>query len=364
MAATLPINIYNAAMALIGNPQTISSPSTTVSAGSITSGTCSLTVASSTGFSVGQTINLSGAVMSGTDVDWNGYHIITAIPDSTHINFALTSADTYVSGGTVQWAFPYDNTKAANTFNVLWPQKILAYTLSLDPWNALKIRKALVQPSFTVTAGSNSSGTITLTIGPHQLQVGQTIYLNGTVASIDTTWDGTWILSAVTATTITFTSTGFTGTYTSGGIVTYAPLMDYSYIYILPSDCIRAIRVNMVSVSTFYQYNLQGGFYQIGDTMPPFKIESGMLLSTENSVSLLYSSMDTTWFSPPQDNDLISLLTDKTAAVLARAITQDEQKVAGLVKDFTLSYIRLKLVNAQQGTPDTMQESSWITSRA
>jgi len=364
MAATLPINIYNAAMALIGNPQTISPPSTAVSAGLITSGVLNLTVGSSAGFLVGQTINVSGIITTGAGVTWNGYYTITLIPDATHISVSLTSTNAYSSGGTVQWAFPYDNTKAANTFNALWPQKILSYTLSLDPWNALKLRKTLVQPSFTVTAGSNSSGTITLTIGPHQLQTGQTIYLNGTVAVGDTTWDGTWILSAVTATTITFTGTGFTGTYSSGGVVTYAPLMDYSYIYTLPPDCIRVIRVNMISVSTFYQYNLQGGFYQIGDVMPPFKIESGMLLSPESAISLLYCSMDTIWYSPPQDTDLISLLTDQSAAVLARAITQDEQKVAGFVKDFTTSYIRLKLVNAQQGTPDTMQESSWITSRA
>jgi hypothetical protein len=360
MLQVTPLSIFNTAMPLIGENQASGVPVANITAATIASGSLKFTVDSSSSILVGQTVYVSGTLTSlGT---WDGYYIVTSVPDSTHIWVAAPDAATYTSGGTITWAYPYDGNKNSTTFNALWPQKILGWTLGLAPWNALKVRVPLNLSSLTVTTGTANGTTVTLTVGNHKLVVGQTIYVSGTVVSSSQTWDGTYLITAVTATTISFANT-ITGTYVSGGVVTWAPVFEFSYVYDLPTDGIRYLKVNSVSISNYYQYTTHGNWYQYGQSMPPFRIEGSHLLTSEITCDLQYLQYDNVFYSPPQDNGLISLLIDKTAWTVSLGLNRDAQVINTLKADFTTAFIREKLINSQQGTPEELQESSWITTR-
>lgn len=348
-----PIDICNNALALLGE-SFVTDATFTVTAASGNGTTVTLTTGAHP-FVVGNTIYVSGNSQS----DVNGYAVLTAVT-STTVSFANTETSPGANG-TVQAAFPYDNNKQANTFNKLWRRSILCYTLNLAPWNPLKVRTVLSQPELTVTGGTANGTTITLTVGAHTLLATQTIYLSGTVTS-GGTWDGTYILTAVTATTITFSSS-LTGTWTSGGTVTWSPLFDFSYIYTLPSNLLRPLKVNSVGVSNFYQYNMYGAWWQLGSAMPPFRIEGNYLLSSEQVVNLLYMSWDNTFFSAPDDDFLDSLITHRAAAVMALPLNRDPGVIKQAKADYESELFRCKFINSQSGTPEEFQESSLILNR-
>ncbi|MHB8413999.1 MAG: hypothetical protein ACYDB1_01195 [Acidiferrobacteraceae bacterium] len=350
---TFPVDVLNQALVLLGEPQVTKSVYS-VTAGTEASGIVTLTLGTHL-FAVGNTFYVSGSSVSA----WNGYQTVTAVTPTT-ISFANTTSGT-ISSATVTALFPLDGRKASTSFNAVWQQSILAYTLALAPWKDLIQRTVLSAPSLTVTAGTESSGTIALTVGTHNLEVGQTIYLTGTVTS-GGTWDGTYLLTAVTPTTISFAA-GLSGTWTSGGTVTWAPLMDWSYIFTLPPDCLRVLAINKFTVSNYYEYTFGGMWSLIGTTMPPFAVESGTLLLNESLCDLKYMSWDYQFFTPPQYPDLINLLALKTAAVLSFPITRDSNLLKLTEGNFQREFIRQKLINSQQGTPEQFQESEWITSR-
>jgi hypothetical protein len=75
-----------------------------------------------------------------------------------------------------------------------------------------------VRPSWAVTNKALTSNVATLTIGSHLLTVGSTINVN----NIDATFDGTYVLTAVAATTVSYarTANNVTSVASTGGAVT------------------------------------------------------------------------------------------------------------------------------------------------
>lgn len=74
--------------------------------------------------------------------------------------------------------------------------------------------------AFTVTGVSYTNPNLTLTIGTHNLVVGQNIIVMGIITSGTPTIDSSYTITAVAATTITFNYGATTpGTYVSGGLV-------------------------------------------------------------------------------------------------------------------------------------------------
>lgn len=348
-----PIDVLNAGLLLLGEP-TVNKPVYSITGSSQASGTVTLTIGTHA-VTVGSAIYVAGAAQTA----WNGFQTVTAIT-STTVSFASATSGSG-SGGTVTPLMSVYSDKASTAFNLLWQTQILSYTLSVFPWNYLKLRVALSAPSLTVTGGTANGSSVTLTVGANTLAVGQVIYLSGTVTS-GGTWDGTYTLTGVTPTTLTFAA-GFSDTWNSGGTVTWAPVMDWSYIYNLPPDCLRPLRVNMYSVSNYYQYIDTGVYYNTGETMPPFSIENGFLLMNQSSCDLLYLTWDYLYFNPPQAQDLLNLLAYKTATVLAMPITRDPNVEKTAAGAFMREFSRLKLINSQEGTPEIFQESRWITAR-
>lgn len=79
-----------------------------------------------------------------------------------------------------------------------------------------------IRPSWTVTNKALTSNVATLTIGAHKLTVGSTV----NISNVDATFDGTYVLTAVAATTISYaktatnvTSVASTGTVTQDSVL-------------------------------------------------------------------------------------------------------------------------------------------------
>jgi|SRR5579859_3177288 len=348
--AVTPLNIADMAFSELGENVTVNVPSYSVSAGSVTGGAATLTIGAHT-LLKGQTIYVSGI----SPTDWNGYFTITSVTGTT-ITFAAAYTDAYVSGGTVTWAFPYDGTPKASYFNALWYSAILLPVLIRHPWNGLKTRVALSQPTLTVTAGSYNSGnsTVTLTVGPHSLQIGQPIYVTGINPA---GWNTSTTITGVTSTTISYVL-ATSGSYVSGGTVTWGAVFDYSYVYTLPADIIRAIQVNSIFVSPYFTWS---AFIYVptGNVMPPFKIENGTLLSNQSTVDLLYCQIQ----NPPQEGGLVDLLVARAAAELAFPATHDNNIKKEKLDDYNRKLREMITANSQQGVLDPFQETSWITAR-
>lgn len=252
-----------------------------------------------------------------------------------------------------------DGSARSNAFNALWQNSVYLPVMAMYPWNVARKRVALAAPSLTITGISVSGTTVTLTVGTNSLEVGQKVY----VASVNpTSFNGTFVLTAVTSTTVSYTQSN-SDTYVSGGTLTWAPLFDYDYVYTVPADCVRVIRVNQIEVSNFYSFTSYS-YIHIGNVMPPFKIENGTLLSNESTIDILYVSIDNSGYTPPDDPVVFDLLATKAAAELAFPLSHDPNIKATMDKAFQRKYLIAKNVNAMQGTPDQFQETSWITSRA
>lgn len=73
----------------------------------VASGSATATVSSSAYLRIGEEVIIADVVGM---TDANGSQVITEIPDSTHIKFALTTAQTYTSGGTWTRAAPHNTT--------------------------------------------------------------------------------------------------------------------------------------------------------------------------------------------------------------------------------------------------------------
>jgi hypothetical protein len=84
----------------------------------------------------------------------------------------------------------------SDVYNKVNPIKGVAYQ------KIVKMVRADQDQTYTVTNKAlNSSNVATLTIGTHSLQVGQTVSISG----VDTTFNGTFVITAVTSTTFSYT---------------------------------------------------------------------------------------------------------------------------------------------------------------
>lgn len=254
-----------------------------------------------------------------------------------------------------------DNTPLMNTFRALWQNGILVPVLRDYGWNCCKKRAALSQPSLNVTAGSYNAPTttVTLTIGAHTLQVGQKVYVNGILPA---DWNGTFTISAVTGTTISFVQS-VVDAYSSGGVVTWSALMDWGYVYSLPTDYVRVMRLQMIGVNNYYDYS--SAIFKSGQTTPEFSVENGFLLTNYQVAQLLYVARDISVPPlPPNFDYMIDLLGSKGAAVMIEPLTAaNEAKVQRFDKIYERTLMRAKIRDSQESTPPQWQEDNWITSR-
>jgi len=144
--------------------------------------------------------------------------------------------------------------------------------LRMHPWNfALKRKKAT---PFQDVAVSNvtwiSSNLIEVTHTATTYVVGNYVTLTGVVGATQS--NGTWEVQATPANTTTRLTT--TGLDDSSDLSTYeasstdyirrSPAFDYSYLYALPTDCLRILTIN--GDCRLDAYRIEGGFILSNDS--------------------------------------------------------------------------------------------------
>jgi hypothetical protein len=150
--------------------------------------------------------------------------------------------------------------------------------LRMHPWN-FAIKRKKITP-FQDIAVSNvtfvSANLIEVTHATASYAAGQYVTLTGIEGA--SAANGTWEIASVPNTTTTRLTTinildsDYLGTYTASATdyIRRSPAFDYSYLYALPGDCLRVM-------------DLDGN-----DSPDSYRIESGMILSDDSSLTIRY----------------------------------------------------------------------------
>ena len=119
------------------------------------------------------------------------------------------------------------------------------------------------------------------------------------------------------------------------------PEFDYDYMYVLPTDCLRVLRMEDKSVE--------------------FKIEGGYLLTDETPAEILYIAKitDASMYNPRFYAALAARLASELAFPLANSKTLGEAKY----KEYLLKLKKAKSVDGQEGTLDQPDDDSWLDDR-
>jgi len=119
--------------------------------------------------------------------------------------------------------------------------------LRMHPWNFATKRSIITPPaSVTLTtpyAAYTATNKITYTVASHSFSAGD--YLTA-ASSGSTESDGVFEVSSTTATTVVVNAPGVTslsGT-PAAGTIRLSPAFDYTYLYTLPTDCLRLLKIN------------------------------------------------------------------------------------------------------------------------
>ena len=120
-----------------------------------------------------------------------------------------------------------------------------------------------------------------------------------------------------------------------------APVFGYAYSFPLPSDFIRAVRLD--------------------DNILPYKIEQGKLLTDSSEIRLVYVSRieDVTKFDPLFVEALILML----AINLSYILIGSNPREAALKEELKSTLFLAKQVDGQDDVPDQLQASTFLDSK-
>lgn len=120
------------------------------------------------------------------------------------------------------------------------------------------------------------------------------------------------------------------------------PAFDYTYSFQLPADCLRVIRMS--------------------DTDIEFKIEEDRLLTNESTAKILYvkKTTDVSLY----DAGFITALATRLAAEIAYPITNSEVLAQNKYKEYLEKLKLAKTMDAQEGSVEPIDDSSWDDDRA
>lgn len=141
------------------------------------------------------------------------------------------------------------------------------------------------------------------------------------------------------------------------------PNHEFSYSFLLPSDCLKVIRTNYETddypAAAVYGFpGLVGGY----TTPIPYRIENNRLLMNEETVSIEYIARVTEvakWDVLFQD-----LVAQRLAAEISPALTDNGASTTRLWEIYQLKLAEARISDAQEGTPrDIIDTSSWVAAR-
>ena len=125
-----------------------------------------------------------------------------------------------------------------------------------------------------------------------------------------------------------------------------APISDYTYAFILPTDCLKVRRVN-TNETDFRRENHLGA--------------QAILTSSSNTLYLLYTQRvtDVAQFDPLFSH----MLSCRIAMQMCEEITQSNTKLENIARLYQNAQIRAKALNAFDTTADDEPEDTWLSAR-
>jgi hypothetical protein len=124
-----------------------------------------------------------------------------------------------------------------------------------------------------------------------------------------------------------------------------APTFGWTFAYNLPADCLRVLKFARKKDDDFFDYQIEGR----------------TLVTDENSAKIRYifDATDASQF----DVGFAEALSWCLAADLGYAITQNAQMVSAAVAQYEKAIKAARSMDAQEGTPDEIEDDEWIISR-
>ncbi len=170
-----------------------------------TSNIVTITTTAAHGFSVGQTVTISGV----TDTSFFGTFTIVTVPSTTTFTYSQTAADASSGGGTVA-------NVSVNWFvnDIQGGNTTVGTITTAGLYTAPDVLPPSVTATITATGAVRNNQTVTITTtATHTFVVGQTVIISGVT---DTSFNGTFNIATVPSTT-TFTYQQFANNASSGG---------------------------------------------------------------------------------------------------------------------------------------------------
>lgn len=223
--------------------------------------------------------------------------------------------------------------------------------LRMHPWNFAvkrkKIRPYLDVAVSNVTFVSPELLEVTHTALTAVYAIGDWVTLKGVEGAIEA--NGTWEVQAIPAgTTTRVTAPGVTSLTTyvasTNDYIRRTPAFEYSFIYALPSDSLRILRVDDQSAN------------------PNWRIEGGHLISDiddELEVKYVYDVTDYT----KMDADFYELLQTYLAADTAYRITQSSTLKDQMQKELRTLMAKARFDDSTEDSMETLGAEDWLLAR-
>jgi len=189
-------------------------------------------------------------------------------------------------------------------------------------WNFARAHKTL-KPTWVVpTSLTNSSGKVLVTATAHGLVTGDAVRIK------DTSYDGSWVITRVSANTFTLDDSTYSATSAAGSF-TQVPPFGYGYQMLIPTDCVMARTVNGVDVSSAQDiWELQGR-YLLTD------VEEAKFVYTKRVADEGTAGFDPTTSELSFDSDFLEVFATNLALELCLGVTGSEKKRISILSELT-----------------------------
>lgn len=228
--------------------------------------------------------------------------------------------------------------------------------LRRSPWNFAIKRKIITPPaSFAISNVTYVSSTLVeITHATASYSTGQYVTITGVAGA--TGANGTFEIQSAVGATVTritcplVTSSAILGTYTSGGYIRLSPAFDYSYLYTLPTDCLRFISCNEELSSD--RWLREGGY---------------ILSDVDTSMMVKYVKDETDYTA--MDVEFYDCLSTYVAWQMCEHISGDDQKKRDLYTDLFGGDGKVGMLpkarfdDASEDSTQYVESNSWILAR-
>lgn len=221
--------------------------------------------------------------------------------------------------------------------------------LRMHPWN-FAIKRKLLRPFLNVAVSNVtfvSAELLEVTHASTTYVAGNYVTIIGVQGAQEA--NGTWEVASITSPTVTrITAPGITSltAYTASTVdyIRRTPAFEYSYLYALPSDCLRVLRVDDQTIS------------------PRWRVEGQFILSDiDDNLELKYVFEVTDYAT--MDTEFYEVLQAYLAHDVCYRITQSSTLKEQMADELRAVMAKARFEDATEDSPEQMEANDWVSSR-